>query len=357
MMQLKWANRSTGVVAAGLLVGSLWAQPPGPGDVITITKAGPAGPMGGPDGAGQPRRLVKQFDKDGDGKLNKEERQAAREFLKNNRRPAAGRRRSPDRRSHRPKSRTIPTPRFTTRPFSAPCSSISRVPIGKPKWRSFTTPTWNCPRRSPSMARNTRMSASTSAACRRSAASARAQALDGHFARPHRQEATALRVQDAQPAQLAGFALPLPNGHDFPDFNDCATNTVEPMADWVAVVHRGGPVRALDRHMPAFGDALTTRRIERVVQYLWSFCPDPAWPRGELNLPRAFFLTREGLSGERDGIDDGRDHIGTGARHESIGLRAPHRRAQPIRNCCAHRRSAGRSGGPWNGGLGDAFHT
>lgn len=91
---------------------------------------------------------------------------------------------------------------------------------------------------------------------------------------------------------VVGFALPLPNGHDFPDFNDCATNTVEPAADWMAVVHRGGPVRALDRRMPAFGDALSAEQIERVVHYLWSFCSDIAWPRGELNLPRAFFTEK-----------------------------------------------------------------
>ena len=77
-------------------------------------------------------------------------------------------------------------------------------------------------------------------------------------------------------AHIVGFDLPLPNGHDFPDFNDCPTNTVEPMADWMAVVHRGGPVRALDRRMPSFGDALSSEQIERVVQYLWSFCTDSA---------------------------------------------------------------------------------
>ena len=31
-----------------------------------------------------------------------------------------------------------------------------------------------------------------------------------------------------QPQTVVGFQLPLPNGHSFPDFNDCATNTVEP---------------------------------------------------------------------------------------------------------------------------------
>jgi mono/diheme cytochrome c family protein len=94
------------------------------------------------------------------------------------------------------------------------------------------------------------------------------------------------------PVSVVGFDLPLANGHGFPDFTDCATNTVEPLGDWMAVAHRGGPVRALDRHMPAFGDALSDDQIERAVKYLWSFCDDPAWPRGDLNLPRAFFTEK-----------------------------------------------------------------
>lgn len=91
---------------------------------------------------------------------------------------------------------------------------------------------------------------------------------------------------------VVGFPLPLPNGHDFPDFNDCPTNTAEPMPDWMAVVHEGGPVRGLDRHMPAFGDALSDAEIESVVRHLWTFCRDPSWPRGDLNLPRAFFTEK-----------------------------------------------------------------
>ena len=94
------------------------------------------------------------------------------------------------------------------------------------------------------------------------------------------------------PSAVVGFDLPLPNGHTFPDFTDCATNTVEPLGDWMAVAHRGGPVRALDRRMPAFGDALSEEQIERAVKYLWTFCEDPAWPRGDLNLPRAFFTEK-----------------------------------------------------------------
>ena len=94
------------------------------------------------------------------------------------------------------------------------------------------------------------------------------------------------------PQSVVGFALPLPNGHDFPDFTDCPTNTVEPFADWVAVATRGGPIRGLDRHMPAFGDALSQEQIGMAVQHLWSFCDDSSWPRGDLNLPRAIFTEK-----------------------------------------------------------------
>jgi mono/diheme cytochrome c family protein len=94
------------------------------------------------------------------------------------------------------------------------------------------------------------------------------------------------------PQQVVGFALPLENGHDIPDFTDCATNTVEPMADWAAVVERGGPIRALDRRMPAFGDALTADQIERALKHIWTFCEDRSWPRGDLNLPRPFFVEK-----------------------------------------------------------------
>jgi hypothetical protein len=107
---------------------------------------------------------------------------------------------------------------------------------------------------------------------------------------------------------VVGFTLPLPNGHGFPDFNDCATNTVEPLADWMAVAHRGGPVRALDRHMPAFGDALSEDQLEQAIRHLWTFCTDPAWPRGDLNLPRAFFT--EKAFPENETVWTTVDHIG-----------------------------------------------
>ena len=82
----------------------------------------------------------------------------------------------------------------------------------------------------------------------------------------------AMRGRHRIAAAAVGFALPLPNGHALPDFTDCATNTVEPVSDWVAVAARGGAIRGLDRHMPAFGDALSAAQIDRVVRHLWTFC-------------------------------------------------------------------------------------
>jgi Cytochrome C oxidase, cbb3-type, subunit III len=82
------------------------------------------------------------------------------------------------------------------------------------------------------------------------------------------------------PRSSVGFDLSLP------DFTDCSFATPEADADWIAIVHQGGSVRAFDRMMPAFGDALSLGEIERVVEHLRTFCKEPSWPRGDLNLPR-----------------------------------------------------------------------
>ena len=57
-------------------------------------------------------------------------------------------------------------------------------------------------------------------------------------------------------------------------------------------MQEGGPVRGLDRHMPAFGDALSPEDIALAVGHLRTFCTETAWPRGDLNLPRAFFTEK-----------------------------------------------------------------
>ena len=79
---------------------------------------------------------------------------------------------------------------------------------------------------------------------------------------------------------MVGFDTPLP------DFTDCQFASREPDPDWVTVVHEGGPVRGFSEIMPAFGEALTVEEIQRIVSYTRGFCREPAWPRGELNLPR-----------------------------------------------------------------------
>ena len=88
------------------------------------------------------------------------------------------------------------------------------------------------------------------------------------------------------PRSVVGFDVPLP------DFSDCSFAAGEPDPDWFAVVHEGGPVRALDRHMPAFGDALSPDDIHLAISHIRTFCTDPAWPQGDLNLPRAFFTEK-----------------------------------------------------------------
>lgn len=152
------------------------------------------------------------------------------------------------------------------------------------------------------------------------------------------------------PQSVVGFTIA--NGHELPDFTDCATNTVEPLADWVAVVHEGGPVRALDRHMPKFGDALSIDQIERTIKYLWSFCDDTSWPRGDLNFPRAFF-TEKAFPENETVLTTG--VTASGARsitnqivyEHRIGSRGQYEIAIPIDM------QQGEAGGSWGRGLGD----
>jgi mono/diheme cytochrome c family protein len=73
---------------------------------------------------------------------------------------------------------------------------------------------------------------------------------------------------------------------ELPDFTDCRFASREPDADWLAVIHQGGPVRGLSPLMPAHGAILSEAEIAAILSHLRAFCADPRWPRGELNLPR-----------------------------------------------------------------------
>lgn len=83
-----------------------------------------------------------------------------------------------------------------------------------------------------------------------------------------------------------GFVTPLP------DFSDCEFAPREPDADWYAVIHEGGPTRAFDRMMPAFGGALGEEEILAILRHVRGFCDDGSWPRGEFNLPRPLFTEK-----------------------------------------------------------------
>jgi hypothetical protein len=86
--------------------------------------------------------------------------------------------------------------------------------------------------------------------------------------------------------QEVGFELPLP------DFRDCTFASRENNGDWGSIVHEGGPRRAFNRLMPAFGEALTPDEIEAALNHIRTFCTDKRWPRGEFNLPLAMFTEK-----------------------------------------------------------------
>jgi len=85
------------------------------------------------------------------------------------------------------------------------------------------------------------------------------------------------------PQKLRGFKAP----DTFPDFTRCDQTTPEPNTAWEAVITYGGRFRGFSQIMPSFGQALSPEQVREVVHYLRSFCTNPHWPRGELNLPRA----------------------------------------------------------------------
>jgi Cytochrome C oxidase, cbb3-type, subunit III len=144
---------------------------------------------------------------------------------------------------------------------------------------------------------------------------------------------------------LLGFDTPIP------DFTDCAFSTVEPDEDWMAVSHDGGPARAFDRRMPAFGEAMTDDDLQRVLDYIRGFCRNPAWPRGELNMPRP--LVTEKAFPENEAVwttavnASGRGEVGNELLYEQrLGARTQYEVVIPL---LVQEGDSGR----WNRGLGD----
>lgn len=73
----------------------------------------------------------------------------------------------------------------------------------------------------------------------------------------------------------------------FPDFTQCSGTTPEANYTWKAVITHGGPSLGFSTIMPSFSGVFSSDQIDDVIAYLRTFCTNPRWPRGELNLPRA----------------------------------------------------------------------
>jgi hypothetical protein len=142
-----------------------------------------------------------------------------------------------------------------------------------------------------------------------------------------------------------GFDIPLP------DFSDCGFASREPDGDWLGVVQQGGPVRAFDRMMPAFGDALTEEETLRILGHVRTFCGDGSWPRGELNLPRPL-VTEKAFPEDESVVTVTIDAEAMGAvttkfvHEKRFGARSQIEVAVPFT-------FSERASGSWRGGVGD----
>ena len=113
------------------------------------------------------------------------------------------------------------------------------------------------------------------------------------------------------PQSRVGFDTPLP------DFTECSFATPEAEADWFAIVHQGGPVRAFDRRMPSFAGALSDDEILRAVRYIRGLCGDRRWPPGHMPAIAGPAPVASVLAGPRDGA---RQHSFIGGNFFVLGM-------------------------------------
>lgn len=150
-----------------------------------------------------------------------------------------------------------------------------------------------------------------------------------------------------QPETTIGFQKP----ETFPDFTLCDQTTPEDNYAWKSIIRDGGPSRGFSQIMPSFGEALTSDQIDKVIHYLRGFCKEKAWPRGELNFPRAL-LTEKAFPEKEDVITtsvnvQGGPGVSNEIVHEQrFGLRNQLEVSVPVDFIRPER-------GLWYGGIGD----
>jgi mono/diheme cytochrome c family protein len=148
------------------------------------------------------------------------------------------------------------------------------------------------------------------------------------------------------PQERVGFDLPLP------DFSDCNFATREPDADWFAIVHQGGPTRGFADNMPAFGQALSDEQLTMAIDYVHTFCDEPAWPRGDLNFPRAI-ITEKAFPEDELLLTTKINAEGDGSFEEDILYERRFGAANQFEVKVPIKALENNPDGGWNGGIGD----
>jgi mono/diheme cytochrome c family protein len=142
---------------------------------------------------------------------------------------------------------------------------------------------------------------------------------------------------------------------ELPDFTDCSFATREADADWLAVVHDGGPARSFAEMMPAFGVALSESEIGQIIGHIRTFCTEHGWPPGELNLPRPLITEKaypedEAVLTASMALQDPRALMSELLYERRLGSRTQLEVVIPFG---VRKAESADAHGPWTGGLGD----
>jgi hypothetical protein len=150
------------------------------------------------------------------------------------------------------------------------------------------------------------------------------------------------------PGPTIGFEPP----PTFPDFTVCVATVREADQFWQAIVTNGGPARGFSEIMPSFRELLTAEQIEMAIGHLRSFCREPAWPRGELNLPRAM-VSEKAFPEDEILVTTGISLKGTSGTDHRIAYERRFGARNQIEVSVPFSFQPQQQGGNWSGGVGD----